>query len=205
MLQREKCMSRALATGIQKLSKSRFSRQLTFKKKQKDKPACRSFGILWLRLAPALLADALSSGRLLQTNGMSHRIKYARSLWRFPSKCKEIKQRVFFFFFGRLFFANSCERDCIITITFEAIPARIVVHKKRKTGIAVRRTLFFHNLEAGEHKNQRKKKITQIKAFSPDKAYHACRHEARLAAGLIVSPYEPAGRGSSHTVSEDYT
>lgn len=84
----------------------------------------------------------------------------------------------------RLFFLAACFRQlvrasCIIAITFEAIPTWIVVHKKRKTGIAVRRTLFFHNLEAGEHKNRREKKSHkskhsgQIKLITPVDTRHA--------------------------------
>lgn len=37
----------------------------------------------------------------------------------------------------------------------------------------------------------------KIKAYSPDKAYHFCRLEARLGVGLIVSSYEDVEKESS--------
>jgi len=38
----------------------------------------------------------------------------------------------------------------------------------------------------------------QIKAYSPDKAYHICKHEARAQLGLIRSLYEDAGKARLH-------
>lgn len=37
----------------------------------------------------------------------------------------------------------------------------------------------------------------KIKAYSPDKAYHVCRLEARLGVGLIVSSCEDVGKETS--------
>lgn len=42
----------------------------------------------------------------------------------------------------------------------------------------------------------------KIKAYSPDKAYHFCRHVAHFEVELIVSSYEDVGKVSLH-ISED--